>query len=571
MALRSRWLDRISYAAALALQEEIVARKINDPRADDELLLLEHEPVYTIGRTPDQSSLRSPEALPHPLVQTGRGGQATYHGPGQLVGYPLIDLRHRGQDLHRYLRALEELLIAILHAYGIDGQRREGLTGVWVAQRKIASIGVGVRRWVSMHGFALNVCGDLSPFQQIIPCGIAGVEMSSVEREAGRAISVREIAAEVERVFETEFTHLLPRDSYSMPQPANPLLQESTLPYQLPPFDRISDGDFLPAFEHAMPEALREVEAIANEATEPTFENTIVALERSGRALASVSRVFWNLNTAHTNPALQKIESEIAPRLAAHRDAIALNERLFARIDALYQKRDELSLDAEAAFLLERYYKDFVRAGARLSAEEKPRLKKINGELATLQAQFRQNVLKEMNAATVFVDDVAQLRGMTRSAIEAAAAVAREDGQPGKYGIRVRNTTSQPALKSLEDRALRQHLLEVSMRRNSQAGEWDNREVITRISRLRAERAQLLGYAHHAAYSLEDQTALSAKTVNDFLAKLAPAAVANARRETAELQRLAMNRPTVSRWRLGIGRSTPRSCGRRDTLLTKRS
>ncbi len=195
--LSIRWLGRVTYSDALALQEELVARKASDPSVPDELLLLEHEPVYTIGRTPDQSSLRDPAALPHPVVQTNRGGQATYHGPGQLVGYPILDLRVRGQDLHRYLRSLEDTLISLLGDYGVEAGRSEGQTGVWVGRRKIASIGVGVRRWVSMHGFALNVCGDLAPFMAITPCGIAGVEMTSVSRECGREVSVKEVAERV--------------------------------------------------------------------------------------------------------------------------------------------------------------------------------------------------------------------------------------------------------------------------------------------------------------------------------------------------------------------------------------
>src|SRR5882757_7846373 len=192
--IHTRWLGRVPYEEALALQEELVRGKIADPGLADELLLLEHEPVYTIGRTPDQSSLRDASALPYPVVQTNRGGQATYHGPGQLVGYPILDLRVRGQDLHRYLRGLEEMLIAALGDYGIAAGRSEGQTGVWIGPRKIASIGVGVRRWISMHGFALNVCGDLAPFTAITPCGLAGVEMTSIELECGRAVTVREVA-----------------------------------------------------------------------------------------------------------------------------------------------------------------------------------------------------------------------------------------------------------------------------------------------------------------------------------------------------------------------------------------
>jgi lipoyl(octanoyl) transferase len=200
--MKVRWLGRIAYPEALALQEQIVAGKIADPAAPDELLLLEHEPVYTIGRTPDQSSLRDASHLPHPVVQINRGGQATYHGPGQLIGYPILDLRLRGQDLHRYLRFLEEVLLEALADQGVEGSRREGLTGAWVGKKKIASIGVGVRRWISMHGFALNVCGDLAPYREITPCGISGVEMTSVERETGRPITVRAMADDVAHLFE---------------------------------------------------------------------------------------------------------------------------------------------------------------------------------------------------------------------------------------------------------------------------------------------------------------------------------------------------------------------------------
>ncbi len=191
--LTTHWLGRVAYAGALAQQEDLVARKRADDSLGDELLLLEHEPVYTIGRTPDQSSLLGAAHLPHPLFPINRGGQATYHGPGQLVGYPIIDLRRCGRDLHRYLRWIESVLIEVLQHYGIQAQARHGLTGVWVKNRKIASIGVGVRGWISMHGFALNVCGDLAPFAQIVPCGIAEVTMTSIEKETGRTFQVEEI------------------------------------------------------------------------------------------------------------------------------------------------------------------------------------------------------------------------------------------------------------------------------------------------------------------------------------------------------------------------------------------
>ena len=198
--LRVHWLGRMQFAHGLALQEETVAKKRADPSHPDELLLLEHEPVYTIGRTPDQSSLLGAAHLPHPLFAINRGGQATYHGPGQLMGYPIIDLRGCGQDLHRYLRWLEQLLIELLAQYGIASTQRASLTGVWIDDRKIASIGVGVRHWITMHGFALNVCGDLSPFNQIVPCGIDNVAMTSMEKETGQPFSVETVAELLEKL-----------------------------------------------------------------------------------------------------------------------------------------------------------------------------------------------------------------------------------------------------------------------------------------------------------------------------------------------------------------------------------
>lgn len=207
--LQVRWLGRVSFADALALQEELVATRQSHRALCDEILLLEHEPVYTIGRTPDRSSLRGAAHLPHPLFPINRGGQATYHGPGQLIGYPIIDLRRCGEDLHRYLRWIEDLLVDLLNVYGISANRREGLTGVWIDQRKIASIGVGVRHWVTMHGFALNVGGDLSPFQHITPCGIANVAMTSMEEELGVELRVRDAGTEAKNIAQKNFGRLL--------------------------------------------------------------------------------------------------------------------------------------------------------------------------------------------------------------------------------------------------------------------------------------------------------------------------------------------------------------------------
>ena len=182
------------------MQDEIVVQKRDDGAFQDELLLLEHEPVYTIGRTPDRSSLLGVGHLPHPLFSINRGGQATYHGPGQLMGYPIIDLRRCGQDLHKYLRWLEQLLIDLLAHYDIAAQRRESLTGVWIEHRKIASIGVGVRHWITMHGFALNVCGDLSPFDHIVPCGINNVTITSMEKETKKSLTVAGVARSIQKL-----------------------------------------------------------------------------------------------------------------------------------------------------------------------------------------------------------------------------------------------------------------------------------------------------------------------------------------------------------------------------------
>jgi len=177
-----RWLGRIGFRKALALQEDLVAQR-REQVIGDTILLLEHDPVYTIGRTRDQSSLLNAELLPHELIEINRGGKATFHGPGQLVGYFILDLQNYGRDLHALLRMIEDLLMQLCEAYGISAGRREGLTGVWVGDRKLASIGVGVRRWISMHGFAMNICGDLSPYQAIVPCGIDGVSMTSLTQE----------------------------------------------------------------------------------------------------------------------------------------------------------------------------------------------------------------------------------------------------------------------------------------------------------------------------------------------------------------------------------------------------
>jgi len=322
------------------------------------------------------------------------------------------------------------------------------------------------------------------------------------------------------------------------PESDNPLLVESALPYHLPPFDKIKDEHFVPAMEAGMREQLKEVDAVANLSDKSTFENTIVALERTGRLLDRAERTFSNLNACNTNPTLQKIETEMAPKLAAHRDAIHLNGKLFARIQELYDNRAQLGLDPEASYLLERYYKDFVRAGAKLSDPDKEKLKKMNAELATLQTQFEQNVLKEKNASSVVVDRREDLAGLSENQIAGAVAAAKDEHKEGKFVIRLQNTTGQPLLGSLQNRALRERIMQASLSRNSKGGPYDTRQIVIRTVQLRAERAKLLGHENHAAYQLEDQTAGNVATVNKLLGDLAPPAVANARREAADMQKI---------------------------------
>jgi peptidyl-dipeptidase Dcp len=318
----------------------------------------------------------------------------------------------------------------------------------------------------------------------------------------------------------------------------NPLLSESSLPYHSPPFDKIKDEHYPPAFEKGMADQLKEVEAIATNKEQPTFENTIVALERSGELLGRVDRIFSNLAGANTNPALQKTEKEMSPKLAAHQDAIHLNGALFARVQSLYDNRENLGLDPESKYLIERYYKDFVRAGAKLSEADKTKMKAMNAELAELQTTFAQNVLKEKNADSIVVNDRAQLDGLSETEIAAASAAAKADKKEGKFVIALQNTTGQPVLTSLKNRPLREKIMKTSLVRNSDDGEFDNRKVVLRTAQLRAERAALLGYANHAAYQLEDQTAKNVETVNKLLAQLAPPAVANAQREAADMQKV---------------------------------
>src|SRR5438445_640066 len=318
----------------------------------------------------------------------------------------------------------------------------------------------------------------------------------------------------------------------------NPLGIESALPCHYPSFDKIKDEHFVPAIEAGMREQLKEIEPIANSSDKPTFDNSIVALERTGRLLDRAQRTFSNLNACDTNPTRQKIDKEMAPKRSAHRDKIFLNPKLFAQVQELYDKRDKLALDPESAYLLERYYKDFVRAGAKLSDADKEKLKKINAELATLQTQFEQNVLKEKNASSVVIDRKEDLAGLSDNQMASVTAAAKAEHKDGKFVIQLQNTIGQPLLGSLQNRQLRERIMQTSLARNSHGGEFDTRNIVTRTAQLRAEKAKLLGYANWAAYQLEDQTAHDVPTVSKLLSDLAPPAVANAKREAADMQKI---------------------------------
>lgn len=326
--------------------------------------------------------------------------------------------------------------------------------------------------------------------------------------------------------------------SSSSTSDTNPFYSESNLYLHYPPFDQISNSHYGPAAERGMAEELAEIEAIATQSAEPTFENTIVAMELSGQLLDRVLRVFYSMSSAHTNDEIRALEQQLAPELAAHQDAILLNRDLFARVQSLYEQRAELGLDSESLRLLERYYIDFVRAGAALSEAEQQRMKEINAEIAVLETDFSQNVLSEVNDLAIVVDTREELTGLDEALIEAASDEAESRDMPGKFVIPLLNTSGQPALASLQNRDLRERIMRTSLSRGSRGGEFDNRETLSRVLRLRAERAQLLGYANHAEYILENQTAQTVDAVNLRLAELTVPAIANANREADDLQQM---------------------------------
>jgi peptidyl-dipeptidase Dcp len=318
---------------------------------------------------------------------------------------------------------------------------------------------------------------------------------------------------------------------------SNPFFSASTLPYQAPPFDRIREEHYRPAFEEGMKRQLDEIRAIAESAEPPTFANTLEAMERSGELLTRVSKVFFNLAQSNTTGGIQKLKAEMAPRLAAHRDAIYLNAKLFARVEALYAKRDALGLDPESAYLLERTRRAFLRAGARLSPADQQALRALNQEESSLQTQFGERLLAETNASALVLDDRRELAGLSEGEIAEAAERAKERGTPGKWVLTLQNTTQQPALASLTDRAVRRRLFEASSARGSRAGPNDTREIAVRLARVRARKAKLLGFPTAAAYILDDQMAKTPANAEKLVRELAAPAAAKARAEAARLQK----------------------------------
>ena len=336
-----------------------------------------------------------------------------------------------------------------------------------------------------------------------------------------------------------ESATVTPKDNATAAAPAtaaNPFFAPSTLPLLAPDFTQIRDEHYLPAFEEGMKRHLAEIRAIADNPEAPTLENTLVAMERSGDVLYRVSQVFYNLTSSHTSEALQKIEAEVAPKFAKHQDEILLDPKLFARVKALYDARDTLTAHPEDRRLAERYYQQFVRAGALLDDAGKAKMRAINEELSTLQTAFGENLLKEVNDAAVVFDSAEALAGLSEAQLSAAAAAAKERGLEGKWVIALQNTTGQPVLASLTNRESRQRVFEASINRGIRGNDFDQRERIRRIATLRAERAALLGFPNLAAYALDDQMAKTPEAVDKMLNDLVPAVMANVQREAAEIQ-----------------------------------
>jgi peptidyl-dipeptidase Dcp len=316
---------------------------------------------------------------------------------------------------------------------------------------------------------------------------------------------------------------------------SNPFASRSVLEYELPDFTQIRDEDYLPAFYEGCAKQLIEVEAILAQ-PEVSFENTVIALEKSGAMLHRMLVVFYNKSSADTNDTINAIESEIAPKLAAHNDAIKLNPGLFERIQKLYNTRSNLGLDEQSTYLIERYHRDFVHAGAALGGQQREQLKNFNERLSVLEANFDQNALAEANRLGVVVDNVSRLQGLSDSEISTVSAAAKDRGLDGKYLISMVNFSGHPLLASLEDRALRQEIMEASLSKSISGGEFDNSALLLEIISVRSKRAKLLGFANHAAYVLSEETAKKPELAHAMLKQIAPAAIANAKSEATELQ-----------------------------------
>jgi peptidyl-dipeptidase Dcp len=319
---------------------------------------------------------------------------------------------------------------------------------------------------------------------------------------------------------------------------ANPLLSKSALPFHAPQFDQIKDADFLPALEAGIKEARTEIESIANNPAAPTFDNTIDALERSGQLLTRVQMIFNGLTGANTNEALEKIQEEEAPKLAALQSDMFLNQKLFTRVETVYAARQALKLGAEAQRLVEWYHQHFILAGAKLSGADRTAFGKFAQEDATLSTKFINQLLAAAKAGALVVDSPAALAGLSPAEIDAAAQAAKGRGLDGKWLVALQNTTQQPPLLSLENRDTRQRLFDASWSRAEHGDANDTRATIARLAQLRAQQAALLGFPSYAAWKLQDQMAKTPAAVDEFLGKLAPAATARARREAADLQAL---------------------------------
>ena len=320
---------------------------------------------------------------------------------------------------------------------------------------------------------------------------------------------------------------------------ANPFALRSDLEYELPPFALIKDEHYLPAFYEGCAQQLTEVKAILDTPGAATFENTIVALEKSGQMLTRVMRVFFNKSSSDTSDAIDAIEEELAPKLAAHRDAISLNPVLYSRIKSLYDNRESLDLNTEDAWLLERYYKDLIHSGAHLTESERERLKQLNEELSKLSTQFAKNVLTDTNDLAVLVESIEELDGLSENEIASAAAAAKDRGHEGKWLIAMVNFSGNPLLDSLTNRELRKKIMQESLVKANRGNESDNKSILLKMVKLRAERAKLFGSNTHAEHIISVQTAEHPDNVHAMLRKIAPAAVQNARAEAEELKKSA--------------------------------